>query len=151
MKGHVQPGREDMIARARSLIKQSRQRKIPLMIPSIALAEYLADFEEGDQSAQRDQFAKGFFIAPFDTKAAWCAGEIFDRERMRVVRENGTPRQSVHADLKIIATAISHGASCIYTDNVRDFRSLANGKIIVEELPEPPSQQTQMFSAPTGT
>jgi predicted nucleic acid-binding protein len=140
IREHVQPGREDMIPRSKALIKDYADRSIQIMIPSIVLAEYLAEFDEQDQVVHRKIIADNFFIVPFDNAAAWEAGLLYDKARVKAVKANGTPKQCVHADLKIIATAIAAKATHIFTDNVKDFTSLANGKILVGEVPLEPTQ-----------
>ncbi len=141
IRGHVQEGREDMVSRARDLIADHKERRIPVMVPSIVLAEYLSDFDSASQEKQRIAVAQSYFVAPFDNEAAWIAGELYDKEKVRVIREGGTPKQCIHADLKIIATAIAHGATAIYTDNTKDFKNLARGRILVHEIPPVPGRQ----------
>lgn len=143
VRGFVQPGREDLIERCRWLIQDHRDRRIPLMVPSIALAEYLADFDEQSQDEQRKLIGANYFVAPFDNEAAWETARLFDRERVRAIRQNGTPKQWIHSDLKIIATAIAHGATHLYTDNVKDFQSLANDRIQIKPVPALPQRESQ--------
>jgi predicted nucleic acid-binding protein len=144
VKEHRQHGREEMIDRCKWLIRDHQQRKIPIMVPSVALAEYLSDFTEAEQMAQREIIGRSYYIASFDSAAAWQAALLFDRERIRAIKSNGTPKQCVHADLKIIATAISQGAIELYTDNVKDFRSLAHGSLTVKDIPEIPLAQAKL-------
>jgi predicted nucleic acid-binding protein len=146
IREHAQAGREDMIERSKSLIRDHQDRRIPIMVPSIVLAEYLATFDAKSQEEQRDIIGRNFFVAPFDNKAAWIAGELYDKARIKSIQQGGTPKQCVHADLKIIATSIAHSATHLFTDNLQDFTTLAGGKIIVKPIPElPPPPPPSLF------
>ena len=73
----------------------------------------------------------------------------------QVKAQNQIGRQCLKADYKIIATAIAHHATRIYT-NDGHFRSLALGRIFVEDIPplsvivpeqpHPAARQSEMFS-----
>jgi predicted nucleic acid-binding protein len=105
------------------------------MVPSIVMAEYLADFAPEKQKAQQAIIGRNFFVAPFDAKAATIAGELHSKRLMKELRaRSDIPRQCLKADVQIIATAIAHGAVRIYTDD-GNFRKLAQGRIIVEDIP----------------
>lgn len=149
IREHVQTGREDMIDRAKWLIRDHKDRGIPIMVPSVVLAEYLATFDNQSQVEQREIIGRNFFVAPFDNKAAWLTGELYDKARIKSIQQGGTPKQCIHADLKILATAIAHSATTLYTDNLQDFLTLAasDGRIIVKGVPAlpppPPPTETQ--------
>jgi len=90
------------------------------------------------QTQQRRIFGRHFFVAPFDARAATIAGRLYSKKKMQEAQSGGQGcRQCVKADLKIIATAIAHHAGRIYTDD-KQFRSLACGEIIVEDIPPLP-------------
>ena len=129
-------GRPDMVPRCIALLEMLKQQRHIIMVPSIVVAEYLADFPPERQEEQRRIIGKNFFVAPFDAAAATVAGAIYSKAKMKSARAK-TPacRQCVHADLKIIATAIAHGAKRLYTDNTPHFVTLAVGKILVDDIP----------------
>lgn len=131
----VPPGREDMVPRCVDLIRSLKERRVPIMFPSVAVAEYLAGFSAAEQKIQQAIISEHFFVAPFDMRAAAVAGELFDKRLMKTVRqETDIPRQCLKADLKIIATAIAHGATSIHADD-KHFTSMACGRILVKEVP----------------
>ena len=103
-----QRGREDLVERCVDLIKHLKEQRTTIMVPSVAVAEYLAGFSAENQKIQQDIIGEHFFVAPFDMKAAAIAGELFDKQRMKAIREDtDLPRQCLKADLHIVATAIA--------------------------------------------
>jgi predicted nucleic acid-binding protein len=156
VKRESPPDRPDMVSRCVALIESLKGKRSVIMIPSIVVAEYLADFPLERQAEQRQIFGHHFFIAPFDARAATIAGEIYSKTTIHQAQsDTGICRQCLKADLKIIATAIAHGAARIYT-NDKHFTKLACGRIIVEGIPllaaferlqasPSQSQQTKLF------
>jgi predicted nucleic acid-binding protein len=139
------PDRPDLVERCIHLIETISNRTGGVMIPSIVLSEYLVGLPFVDQARSVSVFKKHFFVAPFDAKAAEIAAEIYSRvEFGKIKAQSNQCRQCVKADIKIIATAIAHGAARIYTDDDH-FRSMACGKILVENIPEIPPQQTSLL------
>lgn len=128
-------GREDLVARCVQLLRKYRSERRPIMVPSVVLAEYLVGCEKSSRETQRDIIGKNFFIAPFDAKAAAIAADLYDKSMVDEIRtEMGIGKQCIKADIKILATAIAHGASHIYV-NDEQMRVLAQGKIIVNGIP----------------
>lgn len=137
------PNRPNLVEQCRLLVQDHKDRKVTIMVPSVVLAEYLTGQSDEAQKESCEIIGKHFFIAPFDTRAAAIAAEIFDKATFDSVREESeTPRQCLKADYQIIATAIAHNATAIYADDGH-FKSLANGKIIVKPVPE---FQKELFS-----
>ncbi len=137
-----------MAERCVALIESLTSNHSRVMLPSVVVAEYLTDFPLEQQEAQRRILERNFFIAPFDTSAASIAAQIYCKKVMDQVKDQQQiGRQCIKADYKIIATAIAHKATRIYT-NDGHFRSLAVGRIIVEDippLPPPALKQADMF------
>jgi len=131
--------RPDMVSRSIALLASLKRKHSVIMVPSIVAAEYLIDFPLDRQEAQIQVLGRNFFIAPFDAKAAAIAAEIYSKKIMQQAQcDTNLGRQCLKADLKIIATAIAHGAAHIYT-NDRHFNSIASGRIIVEDIPSLPA------------
>ncbi len=77
IKQQAEPSRLDMIARCVELLRDHKQRKIGIIIPSVAFAEYLCGFSSADQAVQRDIIGRNFSVPPFDAAAAKILGEIY--------------------------------------------------------------------------
>ena len=121
-------------------------QNITIMVPAPVIAEYLVGATD-TQIQELEVLRRGFEIpsldAPSSTRAAILQrGGIVNEIRA----EYGTPRQSIKIDAFIIAIAIENHASRIITNNVREFKKLARGQILVDEVPVI-QQQGDMFSS----
>ncbi len=145
IKRQATPGQEDMVPRAEWLLKDLKARRIPIMVPSVVLSEYLFQTPLDDQDVEADVITSNFFVAPFDTPAAKIAAQIYSSKVIHQIRDKmGIPRQVLHADVKIVATAIAHGAVRIYTLDDH-YRDLARGRILVCQVPEVPHKPQELF------
>ena len=139
VKRQSPPDRPDIVDRCIALLDMLKSKHSVIMVPSIVVAEYLADFPPDKQEEQRRIFGRHFFVALFDAGAAAIVGQIYSKKNMQEAQSTGNAcRQCVKADLNIIATTITHHASRIYTDNTKHFKILACGRIIVEGIPPLP-------------
>ena len=139
-------GREDLVARCTDLIADYKQRCIAITVPSVVMAEYLADSSPEKQKEQQAIIGSNFHVSPFDAKAAAIAAELHSKRLMNEIRaESDIPRQCLKADVQIIATAIAHDATHIYSDDGH-FTKLAQGKILVLGVPKVRASQTEMFT-----
>jgi predicted nucleic acid-binding protein len=142
-----EPGREDLIARSVARFNDLKGRGITIMIPSIVVAEYLPAYPVEDHPAQLAILRKNFFIAPFDAAAAVVAAGI-QCKRLLAETHDATSmgKHCLKADVKIIATAIAHGATMIYSHD-KHFNSFGRGRILVSDVPDlpPPSQSQQVL------
>jgi predicted nucleic acid-binding protein len=151
--------RADLVERCTKLIKRHQDDGDSIVVPSIVAAEYLIGCSATTREAQRTQLFENFFIAPFDSRAAEIAADLYDRQLLaNVTKETGAHRQCLKADFKVIATAIAHSAGSIYTSD-KHMSAFANGRIQVlpvpslAELSQHPqstgeSHQTSLFDAP---
>lgn len=146
MRRYVQTGREDMVARCVAFLQDCKSRREVVMLPSVVLAEYLCGLPREVQIIHRDSLQRNYFIAPFDARCADIAAELYDKDNLDALRVLGTGKQCLKADLQIIATAIAHGATAIYTDNRSDFQTLGRGRILIEDIPELPPRQLELLT-----
>jgi|SRR5579872_6175171 len=129
-------GRDDLIERCVRLIEWSHAKGDSVIIPSVAAAEYLIGCSDETRDAQRKELFENFFVAPFDGKAAEIAARLYDRNLFANVRQaTDKPRQCLKADYYVIATAIAHGAGCLYTDD-KHMEDFAAGKLPVIGVPQ---------------
>jgi predicted nucleic acid-binding protein len=129
------PSRPDMVDRCSKLIADLQARSITIAVPSVVLAEYLMGHSSEDQKREYNIIGQSFFVPPFDVPAAAICAELYDKETFDAIRAEGVPRQCLKTDYKVIATAIAARCDRIYTDNVAQFRRIANGRILVTEVP----------------
>ncbi|MBL8114456.1 MAG: PIN domain-containing protein [Acidobacteria bacterium] len=144
-------GQEALVAQARRFVESLDRAKTRAMIPSIVLAELLQGLPLERHEAFVRPISRRFFIAPFDAAAALAFGKL-QKEResdgtIRSIREAGRSRDQVKADIMIVATAMSHGASAIYSHD-DDVRRIAGRRIAVLRMPRLAGPQGELFPDP---
>lgn len=147
------PGRPDLIQQCKLLIADHAARKIPIMVSSVVLAEYLMKMDDETRLIQLAIISKNYSVRAFDSKAAAVAAELYNKELFDNIREEDEiARQCLKTDLKILANAISAGATTFYADD-KHFKKMARGKILVEPIPDlpPPPPVDPQISLPFGS
>ncbi|MCH8044425.1 MAG: PIN domain-containing protein [Planctomycetes bacterium] len=126
------PERASLPARCAKLIEKLPS---PILLPSVALGEYLIGCDPDTRDQELDEIARNYFVAPFDDKAAAIAAEIWDNKVVdRVKREAKIGKQAVKADIQILATAIAQGATSLYVED-RHYNNFLQDKIIIKSIP----------------
>jgi predicted nucleic acid-binding protein len=69
------------VERAKGLIAQCQEDKTPIIVPSVALGEFLAGTPKGDIAEHVRLVDENFQVAPFDAMAAVYAGEIWRKHK----------------------------------------------------------------------
>jgi predicted nucleic acid-binding protein len=127
--------RPDLVERCATLLADCKSSQIPIMVPSIVVAQYLMGHTGEQQDRERGIIGSHFFVAPFDAKAAAVAAQLYDKNLLKQVRDDTKiGRQCLMADFKILATAIAHGATTFYSDDPH-MSKFADGKILVKGIP----------------
>jgi predicted nucleic acid-binding protein len=127
--------RPDLVERCAQLLADYKSGQIPIMVPSIVVAQYLMGHSLEQQTRERSIIGSHFFVAPFDARAAAVAAQLYDANLLKQVRqETQIGRQCLMADFKIIATAIAHGATALYSDDPH-MSKFSGGKLLVKEIP----------------
>lgn len=132
-------GTANQLQRAKWLFQQLEAQKAQIVLPAIALAEYLGHIDQADHVATIAAISERFLIMPFDVRCTSLAAQLFNAGN--VGRPKGKPnsRKVLRADSLIVATAAMHGASIFYSHDV-GCRSLAShfSKWQVRDLPDTP-------------
>jgi predicted nucleic acid-binding protein len=115
-----------------------------IMVPAPVAAEYLQGFDDSERKEQLAALDRNFFVPSFDLRAAEIAAELSRREDVRDLYDEWD-RQKVKTDIQIIAIAIAYGARMIVTDNVKEFRAIAAGRIAISEVPDVGEQASLSF------
>lgn len=131
---------ENKMDRAQALVDTLHKNKAIVAIPSIVLAEAICIIPDSDIQRAMDCIRSNFPVFQFNELAAFHYRTIFQKAKNI---ETDASRWSKFADLKIIATAKAHGASCLYSEDP-DMTKLADGTIKVEGLPLLPPQQKKL-------
>src|SRR5437867_8866585 len=112
-------GTPEQLKRARWLFEQFEQENAQIIVPAVAVAEYLGPANPVDHPAIVAAISSRFVVAPFDVRCASLAAALFDRRKSGRPKDVANSRKSVRADSLIIATAYMHGAPVIYTGDAR--------------------------------
>lgn len=147
VQGVARPSQEGMIDRTRRYLAQLTRDNEQIMVPSVAVGEYLQGFPAEEQTAQFEVLAGVFFVPAYDARCAALAAEL-QRVGPPARGEPGV-RVAFRADAQIVATAICHGASQIVTGNLEEFRRIARDRIRVVEVPETWEQPDMLEGSPT--
>jgi predicted nucleic acid-binding protein len=152
IKKQASKGQEEMIARAEQIFAKADELEDYILIPTVALSEILAPELPHIRAKYLEIFKKSFIVAPFDERAALKYAEIM-HERFEEVKDlaasTNTPRQKTKVDHMIIATALVHGATAIYSTD-EGLRKFAKGLIDVRDVP-PLKQVIQVQSIHQNT
>ena len=109
--------------------------KETVMVPAVALAEYLTGFP--DSARRKEQYSiieRRFFVPAFDPECAELAAELASTPEAQQMMADGD-RRCLKVDLQVIATAIVHGAESIITSNVKEYTKLAKKRIKIQDVP----------------
>lgn len=132
------------VDRAKSLIAQLQEDGIPIVIPSIAIGEYLARTPDTDIPETLRVFGDSFMVEPFDSFAAAIAGKIQQKyEGLIKESSQGAGRQCVKSDIWILATAIMCGASALYVHEDWLLKFGAKVELPINILPVPSMRDKQ--------
>ena len=126
--------------RSATNIRHLRESSARIMVPTPVLTEYLLGFDVDEQEEQQRALEENFFVADLNAHAAAIAARI---GRSDVVKDEIKRRRrpSVRTDVQIIAIAVAHTADSIVTNNVNEFRKLAQGAISISDIPSFEEQQ----------
>lgn len=95
-----------------------------VIIPAVALAEYLTPIHEKDHAENVATLSKRFLIQPFDVNCASLAARLFQVGKSVRPMKSPAARKCLRADCLIVATAHVHGATAFYSAD-GDCRKLA--------------------------
>ncbi len=136
-------GQEAMIMKARCFLEDLQNQGCHVVMPSVVAGEFLAGVPAGRQAEFGTKLTSRFRIVPYDMAAATWAARIWaEKHGMEGLREllGDVTKRKIHADLKIVATALAQEVDVLYThdDNVI---KLASAYLVARNMPD---QQVQL-------
>ena len=145
IKEEATQGQEEMVQRAKSYIRHQDEQGIDLMVPAPVVAEAMIKGDVDQLRAIRTIIERSFFIAAFDSPAAFIAAELERGRGATKLREEGeVPRNHIRIDAHIAAIAIVQKAEVIISHDPH-MRTIAQNRIQVIELPNIPEQGSLQF------
>ncbi len=146
IKEEATQGQEKMVQRAKSYIRHQEEQGVDLMVPAPVVAEAMIKGDVDQLQAIRTIIERSFFIAAFDSPAAFIAAELERGRSVARLREEGrVPRNHIRIDAHIAAIAIVQKAEVIISHDPH-MRTIAQDRIQVIELPDIPEQGSLQFS-----
>jgi len=143
IKEQATAGQEEMIPRAKALIKHLDEDHTRILIPSVVIAEFLLPISPEEHALVLNLFNRSFIVASFDTAAASILAKIWRSKKQQAVIDtlvkNGKTRAELRTDSMIVATAVCQKADCIYSQDDA-LRAFAEGYIEVKVIPFIPQQ-----------
>ena len=145
IKEEASQGQEEMVQRAKSYIRHQDEQGIDLMVPAPVVAEAMIRGDVDQLRTIRTIIERSFFIAAFDSPAAFLAAEL-ERGRgvAKLLEEGKAPRSHIRIDAQIAAIAIVQNAEEIISHDPH-MRTVAQNRIPVIELPDIPEQGSLQF------
>lgn len=146
IKEEASPGQENMVQRAKSYIKHQVNQGVDLIIPAPVVAEALIRGEVDHLRTIRTIIERSFFVAAFDSPAAFLAAELErSREVDELFQKGHVPRSHIRIDTQIAAIAITQKAEMIISHDPY-MHTVAQNRIQVIEIPDIPEQENLQFS-----
>jgi predicted nucleic acid-binding protein len=144
IKEEATEGQEEMVQKAKLFFKWLDENGIKAMIPSVVIGEFLMLIPSEMHDKITNSFQKNFIVPPYDTASASCFAKIWQKKNSdgtieKLKNDTSASRAKLKADCQIVATAITHGASCIYSYD-EDLAKFAEGYIEVKQIPDIPEQ-----------
>ena len=139
IKEEAEPGQEEMILRAKALLAKLDEEKVPVVIPSVVLAELLMNIPKSEHELIIKKIEKRFIISSFDARTSSCFADLWYRKKEIRKEEPKCTRDHLKADLMIVASAITAGSDHIYSCDDHVSKASAN-QITCTDLPKADAQ-----------
>jgi len=145
IKEEATPGQEEMVQRAKNYIRHQDEQNVDLMVPAPVVAEAMIRGDVDQLRTIRTIIERSFFIAAFDSPAAFLAAELErGRSAAKLLEEGRAPRSHIRIDAQIAAIAIVQKAEVIVSHDPH-MCTIAQNRIPVIELPDIPEQGNLQF------
>lgn len=150
VKEQATEGQEHEIVKAKGFLHHLSQKGIRALLPSVVVAEFLTAIPADLHPMVNNLLERSFIIGSFDQRAAAQFAQIWQsQQKLGAVEEIkvsiGVGREGLKSDCMIVATAITGGASCIYSQD-KGLKKFAEGHIRVFEIPEI-LEQSELFNS----
>jgi predicted nucleic acid-binding protein len=138
--GIKEEGSPEQVAKAKNFLEHLDDKGAQVIIPSVVVAELLVRVPPGERPTIVNYLYKHFLVMPFDIQASTLYASLWQERYTGELREQrlktNKTRSGMKMDFLVVSIAIAKDASCIYTENVKDLKPFANGRIEVREMPE---------------
>jgi predicted nucleic acid-binding protein len=116
------------------LIDELEQRKEPIFVPTVAVAELLVKIPAKDHDQFVIEMQRRFFCPPVDIKASVIAARLWQAHR-ELPKAEQLSRSVLKADVLIIASAAAAGASTYYSHEPGARKLADQARLTASDLP----------------
>jgi len=124
----------ELVISSKILLTKLTREKATVVLPTICVSEMLVPVEHDRHGTLLMQLQSLFLCYPFDIRASSIAAELFKQHRAMNEAERYRDRILLKADVMIVATAASAGATDFYSNDI-GCRRLAGFVSNAHELP----------------
>ncbi|MCT0199921.1 PIN domain-containing protein [Synechococcus sp. CS-1325] len=144
VKEQSEPGQEEMIPKAKELLKRCERDGKLILVPSIVVAEFLTGIPPSVHGEVLELLSGWCQIQPFDALCASVFAKLWqEKTALGVVadirKDNVATRQELKADCMIVSTAVANKSETICTHDTALMR-FAQGSVVCRQIPEYPIQ-----------
>jgi predicted nucleic acid-binding protein len=152
----IQPSNADHVdgrrQRAQAFFRHLGEERIRALLPAIVVGEFLVRIPREDQDRVMGALERSFIIAPFDMQTSAAYANIWRQKEasgeIDLLRERyEATGNELRVDCIILATALSSGAECLYSENPL-LQELARRVLDVKPIPTIP-EQLELFGPQT--
>lgn len=136
IKRQAEQGQEHMIERASRFIHHLDKRGVRCTVPSVVIAELLMPLPVSEHRSFVALVSENFIVPSFNTITASFFAKVWQNKKGQIQ----IPRQEMKFDAMVVATALSVGATCIYSNDPH-IVSIAQGHIDCKDIPAVPEQE----------
>jgi predicted nucleic acid-binding protein len=144
---------QDMIPKAKAFLRHLDNKGTRVLVPALVVAELLMPVPPEQHAIVTNLFERSFMIGDFNLRASSFFARIWRSKigdgTVASLQAVGVFRAELRTDCLIVATAVAHGASCIYSNDER-VRRFADGHIRAMEMPSIPEQLDLFPDRPTA-
>lgn len=144
VRKHATPGQEPMIQRAEMFLEYLEKSNARVLVPSIAIGEFLVGVPEERQPVVLEALQDRFRIVDFDPVAAALAAKLWQTRKQLLTASIGSTRDVIKADFQILATAITRKASVLYSHD-EELLNMRQNLIAVSKMPEGLAKDRDLF------
>ena len=116
------------------LLNELSEKKATIIVPTIIVAELLIPLPAEEHGNFLGQLEKYFFCPPFDLRACGLAAELWIKHRSQPEGDR-INRVTLKADVMIIATAKSAGATVFYSHDKKCRKLAEQAGLTAKDLP----------------
>jgi len=133
-------GQEDMIPKAKQLLKDLDDSDATIIVPTPIITELLMEADLDQRELLLNTIAERFHIVELDVLAAKLAADVWNTKKRagvidQIIASGESMRTKIKVDTLILGVAMAAKVNSLYTED-KKFRTLAEGSITTRQMPD---------------